>query len=87
VVLVINFSIGVVEAKEKDFQVPSSSNFPSTPLINNPYNPLVPGTTFVYRPVGEDNVVNTVEVTNDTKVIIGVTCVVVHDYEMVNGVL
>jgi len=44
--------------------------------ITNPYFPLTPGTTFVYQGGGETIVT---EVTKETKVILGVTCVVVRD--------
>jgi hypothetical protein len=50
--------------------------------VSNPYFPLVPGTTFRYR--SEDEEI-TVSVTHDTKVILGVTCTVVHDVAMVDG--
>ncbi len=56
--------------------------------IDNPYFPLVPGTTFTYR--GETEGVptrNVTIVTNDTKVILGVTTIVVHDQVYENGVL
>jgi len=44
--------------------------------ITNPFLPLAPGTTFVYQGGDEDI---TVVVTQETKVILGVTCVVVRD--------
>lgn len=48
--------------------------------VDNPYFPLVPGTVFHFveraGKVVRDNVVT---VTNDTRVIMGVTCTVVHD--------
>jgi len=56
--------------------------------IDNPYFPLRPGTTFTYR--GETEGVptrNVTIVTNDTKVILGVTTTVVHDQVYENGVL
>ncbi|HSP96158.1 MAG TPA: hypothetical protein VL049_02785 [Candidatus Dormibacteraeota bacterium] len=54
--------------------------------INNPYFPLVPGTTFVY----ESHTAQGLErdefaVTHNTKVILGVTCVEVHDVATLNG--
>jgi hypothetical protein len=54
--------------------------------IDNPYFPLVPGTTLVYRGEsdGEREVV-TIEVTEETKEILGVTCVVVKDTVRVAG--
>ncbi|UCD35393.1 MAG: hypothetical protein JSU90_00775 [Nitrospiraceae bacterium] len=42
----------------------------------NPWFPLIPGTTWVYE--GGDETI-TVTVTNDTKEILGVTCIVVRD--------
>ncbi len=59
-----------------------ASNFVAT--INNPFLPLVPGTTFVYINPSESNVVF---VTHNTKVILGVTCVEVHDTVFTGGVL
>jgi hypothetical protein len=42
----------------------------------NTYFPLIPGTTRIYKGSGETI---TVTVTNDTKEILGVTCIVIHD--------
>ena len=56
--------------------------------VDNPYFPLVPGTTLIYR--GETEGVptrNEMVVTNDTKVILGVTTIVVHDSVYEQGVL
>jgi len=65
-------------------QSPSSAplidpaNFVTT--IDNPYYALSPGTTFVYEGTKEgDTQRDEVVVTNETKVILGVTCVVVRD--------
>jgi hypothetical protein len=52
--------------------------------VTNPYFPLKPGTIFTYR--SEDGVVR-VEVTNKTKTILGVECVVVHDTKRVDGMI
>lgn len=62
------------------------NNFVDT--IDNPYFTLTPGTTFIYEKhtTGETEVVE-VNVTGETKVILGVTCVVVHDTATVNGEL
>ena len=58
-------------------------------VIDNPYLPLVPGTTFRYESVtaqgqktGETGVV---EVTGETRSILGVPCVVVRDTATVDG--
>ena len=50
--------------------------------ITNPYFPLRPGTTFTYR--GEDAIIK-MQVTNKTKTIMGVDCVVVRDTKFVDG--
>ena len=56
--------------------------------IDNPYFSLTPGTTYVYEGVTEKgNEHNEVYVTHDTKVILGVTCIVVKDTVKVDGVL
>jgi len=56
--------------------------------IDNPYFPLEPGTTFVYEGRTEKgNEHNEVYVSFETKVILGVTCVVVSDTVMVDGKL
>lgn len=57
-------------------------------VIDNPYLPLGPGTTFVYRGTSDgETEVNTVRVTRRTKVILGVTCVVVEDTVEAGGEL
>ncbi len=62
------------------------SNFVT--VIDNPFLPLKPGTTFVYDGQTEKgNEHNEVAVTSETKVIMGVTCVVVEDTVMVDGAL
>jgi len=48
--------------------------------VDNPYFPLVPGTVFhVVERAGKVVRHNVVTVTNDTRVVMGVTCTVVHD--------
>ena len=56
--------------------------------IDNPYFPLVPGTTFIY----EDHFAGSLmrdefAVTHNTRVLDGVTCVEVHDSVFTNGAL
>jgi hypothetical protein len=55
-----------------------SEDFVAT--IDNPYFPLTPGTTYTYEGETEDGT-ETIEVfvSSDTKVVMGVTCVVVED--------
>jgi hypothetical protein len=53
--------------------------------IDNPWFPLKPGAVWTYRGVKDgEKGVDTMRVTDATKVIAGVTCVVVHD-ELVQG--
>ena len=48
--------------------------------IDNPYLPLVPGTSYkLIEKVGRETRENIITVTRDTKVVMGVTCTVVHD--------
>jgi hypothetical protein len=54
--------------------------------IDNPYFPLVPGTRFNYQTPTEEGIEQVaVSVTHSTKVILGVTCVVVHEVATMNG--
>ena len=58
------------------------TNFTTT--IDNPYFPLVPGTTFIYlTPNGA--IRDVFAVTHETRVINGVTCVQVHDSVYTDG--
>lgn len=63
---------------------PDASQF--TTDIDNPLMPLRPGTTFVYENAGDGEEIR-VTVTDRTKVVDGVTCVVVHDVARVNGLV
>ena len=48
--------------------------------IDNPYHPLIPGTTRKLLEKSKEGLKeNEITVTHDTKVVMGVTCVVVHD--------
>jgi hypothetical protein len=62
------------------------ANFVAT--IDNPFFPLTPGTNFIYESQTDEGLEH-VEffVTHTTKVILGVTCVEVHDSVRVNGEL
>ncbi len=56
--------------------------------VDHPYLPLVPGTTYKFiEKLGRHTTENVVTVTADTKVIMGVKCVVVHDVVREKGVL
>jgi hypothetical protein len=61
-------------------------NFPTSTTIDNPYFPLVPGTRQIYEgntPEGRQRTV--VEVTRDTKRILGIKNMVVHDIVTLDG--
>ena len=60
------------------------ANFQSK--IDHPYFPLVPGTVFHYiEKAGGETSENDVTVTHDTKTLMGVKCVVVHDVISLKG--
>jgi hypothetical protein len=62
------------------------ANFVTT--IDNPYFPLRPGTTFIYEgQTAEGFEHDEFAVTSNTRVILGVTCVEVHDTVMLDGEL
>lgn len=62
------------------------ANFTST--IDNPWLPMVPGTTLTFEGTKDDQrAVDTFEVTAETKVVAGVTCVVVRDTLTLDGKL
>ena len=62
------------------------ANFVST--IDNPFFPLTPGTTFIYEGQTHDGFEHVeFAVTHATRVILGVTCVEVHDTRKLDGVL
>jgi hypothetical protein len=64
------------------------SNFPSQPKVDNPYFPLTPGKTYLYRGKEDDHPTeDRFAVTNQTKVIEGVTVRVVHDQVFTNNKL
>jgi hypothetical protein len=57
-------------------------------IIDNSYFPLTPGTTYLYEGVSDGEAeTNEVKVTTDTKTVMGVVCVVVHDQVFVEGEL
>lgn len=54
--------------------------------VDNPYFPLVPGTTVKFiEKAGNETSENVIAVTHDTKEILGVKCLVVHDTVTQNG--
>jgi hypothetical protein len=67
---------------------PDPLAFPNTPRVTNPYSPLIPGTTYIYDgTVGGLPEHDVQTVTEETKVITGIPCVVVRDLGYVNGKL
>jgi len=59
-----------------------------TTAVNNPYFPLEPGAQWVYEGRTEDGLERTVvEVTNQTREVMGVTCLVVRDTVTLDGEL
>lgn len=57
-------------------------------VIDNPYLPLSPGTIFIYQGTkGDQTETNKVYVSHETKVILGVTCLVVKDTVWVDSEL
>jgi hypothetical protein len=56
--------------------------------IDNPYFPLIPGTTYYYKGTTEGHPSSDVfAVTHETKQILGVTTTVIHDQGYVDGIL
>lgn len=85
IMLVMLFGSTSIVGAKPDLQI-DPGNFVSG--VTNPYFPLEPGTIYTYR--GETEGVPTrdvITVTYDTKVILGVTTIVVHDQAYENGVL
>jgi hypothetical protein len=74
-----------VDAADKSYQpqiVPEE--FQAT--VDNPFYPFIPGTTWKYvEKSGGATSTNMITVTHDTKMIMGVTCVVVHETVARNG--
>jgi hypothetical protein len=78
-------TVAIAADKGEDYK-PEIKPADFTTKITNPYFPLVPGTVFKYLETnGKDKADNIVEVTHETKVIMGVTCVVVHDKLVEDG--
>lgn len=80
------FGIAFATAAEPYRPVIEPANF--THIVTNPWFPLTPGTvsTFIEQD-GREKRENKITVTHDTKIIMGVKCVVVHDTVTLDGVL
>ena len=83
----ITVSVFAAEKKSAEYH-PSIDPANFTHVIDNPYFPLVPGTTFTFtEKEGRETRENKVTVTHNTKKIMGVKCVVVHDTVAIGGVV
>jgi hypothetical protein len=76
-----------IDAKEAPYHPAiDPANFQSE--VDNPYFPLVPGTTYTFvERIGKETNDNEVTVTHDTKTIMGIKCTVVHDVVKRDGAL
>ena len=64
----------------------NKDNFTHSTTINNPFFPMIPGTTYVFSGnSGGDPQSSVMKITTDTKTILGVKTVVVTDTSFVNG--
>jgi hypothetical protein len=64
------------------------ANFPTGATVTNPWFPLIPGTVFVSKGIKDGkHAIDTVTVTDRTKVIAGVTTRVIEDRTTLDGVL
>ena len=83
-ILIMTLTAALVIGRESYKPVIDPANFQSK--VDNPYFPLVPGTTLKYREkAGGEMNENEITVTSETKEIMGVKCVVVHDVVMEKG--
>jgi hypothetical protein len=83
-IVTFNTVVFVTAAKDPYHPAIDPSNF--SPVVNHPYYPLVPGTTMIFTEKdGDETRERTVTVTHDTKIIMGVKCVVVHDVVAADG--
>ena len=72
------FAFVTAAAGEPDQPKIDPANF--THIVNNPWFPLMPGSTATFiEQIGREKRENKVAVTHETKTIMGVKCVVVHD--------
>jgi len=79
---------GVVETEGENGYNPVINPDYFVDVIDNPYFPLTPGTTFVYEGEDEDETVrDEVFVTNETKTVMGVNTIVVRDRVFEDGEL
>src|SRR6266850_905435 len=83
-IVTFNTVVFVTEAKDSYHPAIDPSNF--SPVVNHPYYPLVPGTKMIFTEKdGDETRERTVTVTHDTRIVMGVKCVVVHDVVVADG--
>jgi hypothetical protein len=86
--IVLAFTGAVIAGKDDAKKTENIDPTNYQTVVDNPYFPLVPGTEYNYtEKLGKHISENIVTVTHDTKVILGVTCVVVHDIVKEKGVV
>ena len=86
-------ALSLAAAQEATPAAPATPSYPVTidpanfvETVDNPYFPLTPGTTWVYEGESDGEAErNEVTVTDETKTILGVTCVVVRDVVLIDG--
>ncbi len=80
-------AVVVAEGGAKDYHpVIDPANFAAA--VDNPYFPLVPGTTYKYvEKSGKDTAETEMTVTHDTRTIMGVRCIIVHSVVTEKGKL
>lgn len=82
VVILIGFSIGVVQAGPCELPDFDEANFGAP--VDNPYFPRALDTTYVYEAEDEDGLIrNTIYISKKKKRIEGVTCTVIYDVEWI----
>jgi hypothetical protein len=87
-VAVLGVSLAPVWADKDKTYNPQIDPADFVSVIDNPYFPLTPGTTFTYEAETEDGrETDVVTVTHDTKEILGVTCTVVRDTATLDDVI
>ena len=85
--IVVLTRVGTVAARSAAY-LPAIDPTQFQATVDHPYFPLVPGTVYRFsEKAGKRISDNEVTVTHDTKVIMGVTCVVVHDKLSTRGVV
>jgi hypothetical protein len=87
-VAVLGVSLAPVWADKDKTYNPQIDPADFVSVIDNPYFPLTPGTTFTYEAETEDGrETDVVTVTHDTKEILGVTCTVVRNTATLDDVI